>query len=275
MTNMKLITTIITKVIGRITAPGSQIVKYFNGMKPPNSTNYLDPKNAKALKALTTSLVQFFGEGLECSDGTISPYTGPKMDKVHQPLGISYSDFIFFNDQVNFTVANLGFALDDQVAVRIVLNALQEDIVIQNSICDRYSKVLGVSNKDLMQEVIAKVFTKVTADDSTILKYFNGRKPPGSVNYLDPKNKVALDGFLWGLTTWFGTALYCSDGTVPPYAGPSLIKVHRIMRINLDEFFFFNRAVLNVLLGSGVSSKDIKTISKMLNQTQSQIVTAL
>jgi hypothetical protein len=56
----------------------------------------------------------------------------------------------------------------------------------------------------------------------TFRKYFNGQKPAGSMNFLNPKNKLALDGLANGLVAFFGTALGCSDETIPPYGGLAL-----------------------------------------------------
>jgi hypothetical protein len=44
-------------------------------------------------------------------------------------------------------------------------------------------------------------------------------KPAGSMNFLNPKNKLALDGLSNGLVSFFGSALMCSDETIPPYGG--------------------------------------------------------
>jgi len=275
VSNKGLVTKVVNDVVGRIVAPKALTKKYFDGTKPSGSTNFTDPSNSDALKDLVTSLVQFFGSALDCSDGTISPYTGPTMDKVHQPMGINSPEFIFFNDQVVGVLAAAGVTEQDQVAVRIVLNGLKPQIVAQNTICDRYSNALKVSNKDLIKGVVQKAFTRITdPNGSPIRKYFDGTKPRGSLNFLNPKNSVALEGLVHGLTTWFGAALGCSDDTIPPYGGPPLDVVHKIMKINQDEFNFFNTQVLQVLLTSGVAKRDLQAVSMALNSTKSQIVTA-
>jgi len=275
VSNKGLVSKVVNDVVGRVVANGTTTKKYFDGTKPAGSTNFLDAANAQALKDLVASLVQFFGAALDCSDGTITPYTGPSMDKVHQPMGISSPEFVFFNDQVVQTLAVAGVTEQDQVAVRIVLNGLKTSIVSQNSICDRYSNALKVSNRDLVRGVVLKVFTRITdPNGSPIRKYFDGTKPRGSLNFLNPKNSVALEGLVHGLTTWFGAALGCSDDTIPPYGGPPLSAVHRVMKINLDEFNFFNTQVLGVLLTSGVAKKDLQVISGALNSTRADIVSA-
>jgi len=89
-------------------------------------------------------------------------------------------------------------------------------------------------------ELFSKFFTRITdPNGSPIRKYFDGTKPRGSLNFLNPKNSVALEGLVHGLTTWFGAALGCSDDTIPPYGGPPLSVVHKVMKINMDEFNFF------------------------------------
>jgi len=274
LTNQQLVKTVVDGVVKKIVQPGTLTKKYFDGTKPAGSTNFLDPANKGALDALVASLVQFFGAGLGCSDGTITPYTGPSMDKVHQPMGIQSAEFNSFNEAVISVLAGAGVSDIDQVAVRIVLNGFKNDIVVQNSICDRYSVALKVTNKELVQSVVLKAFTAITSDSSPIKKYFDGRKPAGSLNYLNPKNKVALDGLVHGLTTWFGDALGCSDDTIPPYGGPPLSAVHKRMGINENEFNFFNGGVVNILRDSGVQSKDLVAVAKALNNTRNDIVTA-
>jgi len=272
LTNAQLVKTVVDNTVTKVVAPGTVTKKYFDGTKPKGSTNFLNDQNAGALKDLVTSLVQFFGSALGCSDGSISSYTGPSMDKVHQPMGIAAPEFVAFNDAVVSVLAEAGVSDIDQVAVRIVLNELKEEIVLQNTICDRYSSALKVSNKDLVQPVVLKVFQAVTADTSPIKKYFDGRKPPGSLNFLNPKNKVSLDGLVNGLTTFFGAALGCSDETIPPYGGPTLKNVHKRMSINEMEFNFFNIAVINVLRASGVAQADLVSVLKVLNGTKADIV---
>jgi len=274
LTNKLLVSTVVGGVIKKVTAPKTPTLKYFNGMKPDNSTNFLDPANADQLKALTDSLVSFFGDALGCSDGTIQPYSGPSMSKVHQRMGIATYEFNFFNDQVVAVLKAAGVSDVDQVAVKIVLSGLKVDIVAQGSICDRYSDVLKVSNKDLVSKVVLAVFQKITAFGSQIRIYFNGDKPAGSLNFLDAKNKVALDGLVNGLVTWFGMALGCSDDSIGPYGGPPLSAVHKLMGIDKDEFDFFNTKVLNVLRASGVVTKDLIDVSLALNGTKKEIVTA-
>jgi len=274
ITNKQLVATIINGTVNKIVAPNSIIKKYFDGTKPEGSTNFLAPENADKLTALEDSLVAFFGAALQCPDGTIGPYQGPPMAKVHQVMGISIHEFTFFNDQVVAVLAGAGVSDIDQVAVRILLNSLKNQIVVQGSICDRYSDALSVSNKDLVNKVVKGTVMRVVAEGAPTKIYFDGTKPPGSLNFLDPKNKNALDGLIHGLVTFFGDALGCSDGTIPPYRGPSLRAVHGIMGINVDEFNFFNNELIGVLRGAGVVPKDLTAVHRVLNNTKSAIVSA-
>jgi len=269
-TNKGLVTTVVNGVVAKVTATGAVTKKYFDGTKPKGSTNFLDASNSAALKALVDSLVQFFGGGLGCSDGTITKYTGPSMSKVHQKMGIYPEESVFFNDQVIAVLAGAGVSSADQIAVRGVLNSFNRDVISQ-SICDKYSVKLKLTNKQLVTSVVGQTFALITSSTSIILKYFNGEKPPGSTDFLN-KNKDALPGLVNGLVTFFGGALGCHDGTIAPYAGPDIGKLHKPMGIKTDEFNFFNLQLLTVLRKSGVSMPDLRAVDMVLNSTKSAIV---
>jgi len=181
-------------------------------------------------------------------------------------------NLIFFNDQVISVLASAGVTEPDQATVRGVLNSLKMDIVSQ-SICDRYSEALMVTNKILMTNVVTGTFGKITSVDSPILKFFNGVQPPGSTDYLN-KNKNALAGLVHGLVTFFGGALGCHDGTVAKYGGPSMRDVHKLMGIHDAEFNYFNIQLLEVLRTAGVSRPDRLAVDRVLNTTRESIVTA-
>jgi len=272
LTNLKLVTTVVSGAVGKVTAAGTNTLKYFDGTKPAGSTNFLDPNNAASLKALSDALVSFFGGALGCTDGTISAYTGPTLAKVHGKMGISGGEFDFFNSQVIAVMAGAGVTPGDTSAVLKVLESTRTAIVSQ-TICDRYSRILKVSNKDLVTKVVVGTFGKITAANSIILKYFNGVKPPGSTDFLN-KNKDALPGLVNGLVTFFGGALGCGDGTIPKYAGPTLKKVHGRMGINNAEFLFFNAKLISVLKDAGVAFPDLRAVDGVLNGTKADIVSA-
>jgi len=264
------VNTVITGVVGRLVGAGAITKQYFDGTKPAGSTNFLNPNNAADLKALEASLIQFFGGGLGCSDGTITPYKGPSMSKVHQKMGIDFAAFSFFNDQVIGVLAGAGVSGVDQVAVRGVLNSFRTDVVSQ-TICNRYSALLKITNNQLVKSVVVGTFQAVTASTSPIVIYFNGVKPPGSTDFLN-KNKDALPGLVQGLVTFFGGALGCSDGTIAPYTGPDIGKLHKPMGINNGDFNFFNIQLLGVMRKAGVAMADLRTVDQVLNSTRTLIV---
>jgi len=270
LTNNKLISTIISSTVTKLVAVGAITKQYFDGVKPAGSTNFLNSPDE--LKALEASLVQFFGGGLGCSDGSITPYTGPSMSRVHQKMGIDFAAFSYFNDQVISVLASAGVSSTDQVAVRGVLNSFKTDVVSQ-TICDRYSAALKITNKQLVKSVVVGTFTAATASTSPILIYFNGVKPPGSTDFLN-RNKDALPGLVQGLTTFFGAALGCTDGTIPPYTGPNIGKLHKPMGIDGSDFNFFNLQLLTVMRKAGVAMADLRTVDSVLNSTRTQIVSA-
>jgi len=272
LTNNKLVTTVVTGVVGKITAPGVTTLKYFDGTKPQGSLNYLDPKNADDLTALVGALVQFFGAALGCTDGSITPYTGPSMDKVHQPMGINAAESKFFNDQVIAVLAGAGVSAEDQATARKLLGSLNKQIISQ-SFCDRYSDALKLSNKDLVTSVVTGVFGKITAPSTPTLKFFNGVQPPGSTDYLN-RNKNALPGLVNGLVTFFGQALGCHDGTIAKYGGGTMKQVHGSMGVNTMAFNFFNFKVIDVLRAAGVAAADLTAVHSLLNSTKGDIVSA-
>jgi len=271
-TNKQLVEVIISETVKKIVAPDSSIKIYFDGTKPADSTNFLDPANAAKLVALEESLVRFFGAALQCPDGTIGSYNGRPMAKVHQIMGISVHDFVFFNDQVIGVLNATGVTEIDQVAVRILLNSLKNQIVVQGSICDKYSMALKTSNNALLFLVVNNTVVRVVAEGTITKKYFDGTKPPGSTNFLT--NKKALDGLITGLIHFFGGALGCSDGTIPEYKGRKLPAIHGIMGINVNEFNFFNAELIDVLKGYKVESKDLTEVHGVLNSTKAAIVSA-
>jgi len=272
LTNKALVSTVVTAVVGKVTATGTNTLKYFDGEKPKGSLNFLDKANNASLTALVDSLVSFFGAALGCSDGTISAYTGPTMAKVHQPMGIKSAEFTFFNMQVLAVLTSAGVSPGDVATVGGVLNSLKKDIVSQ-TICDRYADALKISDKQLVTNVVVGTFGKITAPTSPILKFFNGVQPPGSTDFIN-KNKNALPGLVNGLVTFFGSALGCHDMSIGPYVGPDMKAVHGAMGIKNDEFNLFNFQLLSVLRAAGVAMPDLRAVDGVLNSTRTAIVSA-
>jgi len=259
-------------VFSHMTVTGAVTKKYFDGTQPAGSTNLLDPANNDELMAFANSLTKFNGAALGCSDGTIQPYSGAPMDKAHKGMGISGYAFDLHNAFVLQSLAAKGANPAEQSDVLGALESLRTAIV-QPTICDKYSDALKLTNKQLVTSVVAGTFGKITATGSIIQKYFNGIKPPGSTDYLG-KDKDQLPGLVNGLVTFFGEALGCTDGTIGKYTGASMKVVHGKMGININEFIFFNKNLLGILLSSGVSMGDVRTVETVLNTTKTSIVTA-
>jgi len=271
VTNKQLVSSVVNGVVPRVVAAGTPTKQFFDGTRPQGSLNYLDPANGAALTALKDSLVNFFGAGLGCSDGTIPAYTGGPMDKVHQPLGISDLAFEFFNLQVIEVMRAAGVKEIDLSSVLSVLVSMRTAIV-KPSICDKYSFALKLSNKELVTAVVTGTFKEITQPNTPTLKFFNGQQPPGSTNFLI--NTGALNALVNGLVSFFGGALGCSDGSIGPYRGGSLKSVHAGMGVTQGVFEFFNFAVIKVLRNSGVQPADLTAVLSVLNSTKADIVTA-
>lgn len=61
-----------------------------------------------------------------------------------------------------------------------------------DSICDRYSDLLNVTNEELVREVVVDVFDLATQPTSPLLQFFDGTTPPGSTDYLNATNQDLL-----------------------------------------------------------------------------------
>jgi hypothetical protein len=269
--NKQLVSTVVEGAVPKLVAAGTPTKQYFDGTRPKNSLNYLDPKNANALAALKSSLVSFFGAALGCSDGSIGAYSGPTMDVVHQPLGISDFAFEFFNLQVIEVMRKAGVQEADLSAVLSVLVSTR-NAVVKASICDKYSFILKVNNKQLVTKVVTETFKEITMQNAPTLRFFNGQQPAGSTNFLT--NSAAAGALVDSLVAFFGMALGCSDGSIGPYQGGSLKAVHAGMGVTVPVFEFFNFAVVKVLKNNGVQPADFTAVLGVLNSTKSDIVTA-
>jgi len=76
------------------------------------------------------------------------------------------------------------------------------------------------------------------------------------------------------LVTFFGAALGCEDGTIGPYTGRSMDDAHRRLFINYFAHSQFNRIVINVMGGAGVSLDDRKSVARVLDSLRPAICTA-
>jgi len=205
-------------------------------------------------------------------DGTISPYTGASMAKVHGSMMINNVVFEFFNLQVISVMRGSGVSETDLAAVLGVLVSLKDAIVTVKdvSICDKYSNALKIKNVDLVTSVVTKTFGGITKPGTVTINFFNGVQPPGSTNFLT--NSGALTRLVNGLVAFFGSALGCTDGSIGPYKGGSLRNVHSGMGVTNRAFNFFNFNVISVMKQAGVDPKDLTTVLGVLNSTRGDIV---
>jgi len=100
---------------------------FFNGQRPANAVNFLIDPNA--LANLIEQLVEFFGQALGCTDGTINKYGGRSMLNVHRNMGLSVNEFNTFNNLVLLSMKEFGVTQTDLGLVMTVLQGLQSDIV--------------------------------------------------------------------------------------------------------------------------------------------------
>jgi len=167
-----------------------------------------------------------------------------------------------------------GVVPEDLSAVLTLLQSTRGAVAGQ-SFCDFYATALGVDQLALMQKVVGDVIQRLVADSSPVKKYFDGVKPPGSINYLDPNNAPILTRLRDHIVQFFGApfALSCMDPSFPPYVGnPDMAQVHQRMGISDAEFDFFNQQVLAVTAAAGVSTRDNQFVLALLDTLRSAIV---
>jgi len=162
-----------------------------------------------------------------------------------------------------------GVTAVDGAAVLAKLNSLQDQIVPKQTLCEKYSSGLTISNLQLLQTIVDQTVSGVVNNQVT-LPYFNGQQPVGSTNFLSDAN--ALANLKKGLVSFFGGALGCSDGTIENYSGADLLTVHKHMFVSEDAFNNFNAILLGVMKSSGVTPEDLNTVRGVLEGTKAQIV---
>jgi len=275
---LKLMEVVIDAVVVRLVAATSPVLIYFNGVKPPGSVNFLDAANGGLLDILKAHLVQFFGQQgiLSCDDPTFPKYAGnPNLKQVHEFMKITESEFDYFNTQI-ITVLNASGVEPEDLNTVLALLKSTSSLIVGQTFCDFYAAATGKGQLQLLNEVVGAVIGKLVAESSPVLKYFNGVKPPGSINYLDPSNAPLLTRLQDHIVQFFGApfALSCSDPSFPPYAGnPDMAAVHGHMEINDAEFDFFNQQVISVLAGAGVTVRDQQFVLALLETLRTAIVT--
>jgi len=140
------------------------------------------------------------------------------------------------------------------------------------SICDRYSKALMVTNRVLLDKIVNGTVGALVANGAITKKYFDGTKPAGSTNFLT--NPVALAALKGSLANFFWGPLGCTDRPARNYTGGSMKAVHSAMGISTAEFNFFETALLGVLKKAGVAQNDLNSVQAVLETTRSSIVAA-
>jgi len=270
LTNLALMTTIVGDTFAGLTASTSPVLDWFNGVK--NGIDYTDPANKNQTDLLAAHLVQWFGRDLQCTDPTFPTYGGnPSMSSVHSTLGLGASQIAAFNKILTDVLGALGVSNPDILFVKTYLNGFYTPLCsvgCKTSICDIYSNLLNITNRDLITAVVGGTFTTVLATPS-LRKFFDGTLN-GTTNYVTNTTNAAILGAALG--TFFGAALQCTDGTVDPYTGDSnMTRVHEHLPITSADFDGFNNILLGVLQSYAVIPAHVTAVSNVLNGTRSAI----
>jgi hypothetical protein len=276
LTNVQLVTTVVTGAFTQLVAPTSPLLGFFDGTY--NAVNYTNPANAAATTNLANHLVQFFGAALGCTDPSYPPYTGnTDLHAVHIALPIGSFEFSAFNNIVIGVMAGAGVSQADQTATLAVLNTLQPDICniaadCKNSICDRYSKLLNITNVQLVTTVVQNFLVAALTPGFPLKGFFDGSIPVGSTNF--SANAAAATRLGGCLVAFFGQqgVLTCTDASFPPYTcRTDLHAIHQLMPIGINEFNTFNTGLLGILAAAGVAQADQNAVLAVLQTTKSAI----
>jgi len=270
LTNLELVAFVVNETV--IAALSSDLVVFFNGEVPEGSLNFADPANLESFIHLFQGLVNFFGEALGCTDGSIPPYTGPSLADAHAGMPINATQFELFNSFIIDILDAAGVVDEDLATVAGILDSTRMDICNDcppPSICDYYSHALGLTNLELISFVVNE--TVVAALTSDLVVFFNGEVPEGSTNFADPDNLESFLHLFEGLVNFFGAALGCTDRTIAPYTGPSLADAHAGMPINATQFEQFNGFIITILDAAGVVDEDLASVAAVLESTRSAI----
>jgi len=275
ITNVQLVSTVVNGTVAAVVVSHAPTKKYFDGRQPPGSLNFLDPKNAAALNRLKNSLINFFWGPLGCTDKPARNYTGGAMGPVHAAMGINDGDFTYFVNALIGVMTKAGVTAADTKVVRSVLESTRKDIVTAKaqSICDKYSVALKMTNTQLVTFVVGETVKLLVAPGAITKKYFDGTKPAGSVNFLDPKNAAALSALSTSLVNFFWAPLGCSLEPPRAYTGGTMKAVHGNMGINNAEMTFFKSSLAQVLTKAGAAPADVMAVSGVIEGLRSQIVT--
>jgi truncated hemoglobin YjbI len=250
------------------------LTPFFNGVSGP--VDYLT--NATARAQLTQGLVEFFGDvfALNCTDGTVLPYTGPGMVDAHDSMAISRPVFTNFNDEVIQTGGELGVVDADLDRILIILNTQRAQICNSGaecatpSLCDKYSILLFLTNEQLLTVIVNETVIDVVG--SSLLRFFDGSIRPPS--FVDPANAALLATLELHLVQFFAQAniLGCTDNSIGGYQGnPDMKAVHAPFPIFLADFNLFNNLLVAVLARKGVDAADQATVLTVLESTKGDI----
>jgi len=134
LNNNQLVTAVVLGVFANITNANSPLLTFFNGAiinYPGNLLiNFLTP-NTTYQNTLVLHLVQFFGNALGCSDGTIGAYAGATMTASHNFMKITAPQFAYFEQAVESVMGGYGVTATDLATVQSVLETLRTMICNQ------------------------------------------------------------------------------------------------------------------------------------------------
>jgi len=191
------------------------------------------------------------------------------MKAVHMNMPIDYDTFNRFNSLFIGALRRLGVTSADASMIGSFLASFAPNIVNPRTLCGKYSSALGLSEVQFMITVITNV-VKTELKDPSILPFFNGQVPAGSINFLT--NKTQFDRLAGNLVAYFGGALGCTRN-FPAYRGnPSMQQVHARMPITDMIFSNFNNNLQNTAANLGFGMGDQLTLRFLLDSFQKQIV---
>jgi len=266
---------ILDDAIALLVVSGTTTLPYFDGTMPFGSTNFLN--NSVRLTSLHDGLVRFFGQCgiLTCTDGSISSYSGGSscsyLYNIHHPMGITKAAFDDFNQAV-IDAMNANFVpFTDNSTVKALLDSTEPCIVSNETLCDKYSRILNINNHLLMETIVNATINGLVTSPITLI-YFNGEQPKGSTDFLVSGSFTELNALRSGLVSFFGDALGCLDGTIASYSGRPLNLIHQFMGVRNNVFDEFNRILLDVTSTSGVTDTDNALIAAALESYRPEIV---
>jgi len=141
------------------------------------------------------------------------------------------------------------------------------------TMCDLYASKNQMTQEMLMRTIITDVIARVVNPNQILAQYFNGTTPPGSRNFLDPKNRDLTEDLINRLIAFFGQLLQCTSKDFPAFHKTgNFRRIHHRMRLTVNEFNLFNAAVLAALKDSKFSTSDIGDVGVVLNSFSSEIV---